>query len=78
MPTQLTKSQLIEKIAEDTELGKKRREGGHREHGDCWPQGTQEGGRFSCAWLCEVRRHQETRHQRAKGHQSVHERAYRV
>src|SRR5215213_4308920 len=37
-------------------------------------QRTEEDRRLPPSWLCKVRRHQETRNQRTRRHQSIHER----
>ena len=72
MPTQMSKSQLIDKIATTTELAKRDvkhvmdtlTDVGHKE--------LKKNGIFLVPRFCKIRRHQETGHQGEEGHQPVH------
>ena len=74
----MSKSELIQKIADETSLAKKDVKAVIESLASVGYKELKKSRRLPAARLCQVRRHQEAGHQGAHGHQSVHQGADRV
>ena len=68
----MSKSELIQKIADETSLAKKDVKAAVESLASVAYKELKKSRRLPAAWLCQVHRHQEAGHQRAHRHQSVH------